>query len=95
MGLRKYERAVIRHRCIKKHGNADMFPEEWSQYKSKRTEKKNEDGKTTVTRNRPVHKKKHYDNGRNLLARARLMKEMLAGKRTGKTNTEKSAVHDN
>lgn len=95
MGLRKYERAVIRHRCIQKNGNADMFPEEWNRYKSKRTEKKQDGGKTTSTRNRPVQKKQHYDNGRSLLARARLMKEMLAGKRTGKTNTEKNTAHGN
>lgn len=80
MSLRKYERAVIRYRCIQKYGNADMFPEEWNKYHSKRTEKKNGDGKITATRNKPVRKQRHYDNGRSLMQRVKLMKEMLFDK---------------
>lgn len=84
MGMRKYERAIVKARCIKRDGNAKAFPEEWKKYHDAkvktRVEQKSKDGKVTAVRNKPTTQKKqnHYDNGKVMLRHMRAMKEMLA-----------------
>ena len=82
--MRKYERAIIRHRCIKRDGNAKAFPEEWKKYHDAkiktRIEQQYNDGSVTAVRTKPTTQKKqrHYDNGRVMLRHMRAMKEMFA-----------------
>ena len=84
MGMRKYERAIIRHRCIERDGNAKAFPEEWKKYHNAkvktRIEQQQSDGKVTSIRNKPnvQKKKRHYDDGRVMLHHMRKMKQWIA-----------------
>ena len=87
MGMRKYERAIIRHRCIERDGNAKAFPKEWKKYHDEkvkaRVEQQQKDGKVTAIRTKPNVQKKqhHYDNGKVMLRHMRAMKEMFANMR--------------
>lgn len=82
MSMRKYERAIIRHRCIERDGNARAFPEEWKKYHDAkvkaRIEQSEKDGKVTAIRTKPTTKKTHHDNGKLWLRQLRTMKEMFA-----------------
>ena len=84
MGMRKYERAIIKARCIKRDGNAKAFPEEWKKYHDAkvktRIEQQSNDGKVTAVRTKPTNqkKKRHYDNGKVMIRSMRAMKEMFA-----------------
>lgn len=87
MGMRKYERAIIKARCIKRDGNAKGFPAEWKKYHDAkvkaRTEQQSKDGKVTAVRTKPTTKSKqrHYDNGKVMLRHMRAMKQMFANMR--------------
>ena len=82
MSMRKYERAIIRHRCIERDGHANAFHEEWRKYHDAkvkaRTEQIEKDGKVTTIRTKPTSKKMHHDNGKLWLRQLRSMKEMFA-----------------
>ncbi|MBR5604223.1 MAG: hypothetical protein IKW51_08440 [Bacteroidales bacterium] len=79
--MRKYERAIIKHRCIERDGNSKAFSEEWKKYHDAkikaRVEQHQKDGKVTAVRTKPVQKKKHYDNGRVMLNHMRMMKKWI------------------
>lgn len=98
MGMRKYERAVIKARCIKRDGNAKNFSAEWKKYHDAkvkaRIKQESKDGKTTVVRNKPITKNKnrHYG-GKEILQRMRLMKQMIADMK--KQAKEKKAEEQN
>ena len=83
MGMRKYERAIIRHRCIERDGNAKAFPAEWKKYHDAkvktRVEQQQSDGKVTAIRTKPnvQKKKRHYDNGKVMLNHMRMMKQWI------------------
>ena len=83
MGLRKYERAIVKHRCIQKDGNAKNFPFEWKKYHDNkvkaRIKQEEKDGKLTVVRAKPTIQKKHrhYDDGRVMLRHMRMMKNWI------------------
>ena len=83
MGMRKYERAIIRHRCIERDGNAKAFPEEWKKYHNAkvnaRVEQQQKDGNVTAIRTKPnvQKKKRHYDNGKAMLNHMRMMKQWI------------------
>ena len=81
MSIRKYERAIIRHRCIKRDGNAKAFPKEWKKYHDSkvkaRVEQVQKDGRVTAIRTKPNMSKKHYDNGKLWLKELRFMKKMF------------------
>ena len=98
MGMRKYERAIVKARCIKRDGNTKAFSEEWKKYHDAkvktRVEQKSNDGKVTAVRNKPTTQKKqrHYDNGKVMLRHMRAMKEMLANmKKQAKENKSEKA----
>ena len=84
MGMRKYERGIIKAQCIKRDGNAKAFPEEWKKYHDKkvqaRIEQQQNDGNVTAIRSKPTSKKKkrHYDNGKVMLNSMRQMKQIIA-----------------
>lgn len=82
MSMRKYERAIIRHRCIERDGHANAFHEEWKKYHDAkvkaRIEQSEKDGKVTAIRTKPIIKKTHYDNGKLWLRQLRNMKAMIA-----------------
>ena len=82
MSIRKYERAIIRHRCIKRDGHARAFSEEWKTYHDAkvkaRIEQDEKNGKVTTIKTKPTTKKTHYDNGKLWLKQLRNMKEMIA-----------------
>lgn len=88
MGMRKYERAIIKARCIDRDGNAKNFPAEWKKYHDAkvkaRIEQQSKDGKVTAVRTKPTTQKKkqhHYDNGKVMLRHMRAMKQMFANLR--------------
>lgn len=87
MGMRKYERAIIKARCIDRDGNAKSFPAKWKKYHDAkvkaRIEQQSKDGKVTAVRTKPTAQKKqrHYDNGKVMLRHMRAMKEMFANLR--------------
>lgn len=87
MGMRKYERAIIKHRCIQRDGNAKAFPEEWKKYHDAkvkaRIEQQQQDGKVTAVRTKPTaqRKRRHYDNGKVMLNQMRMMKQLFANMR--------------
>ena len=98
MGMRKYERAVIKARCIKRDGNAKNFSEEWKKYHDAevkaRIEKQSNDGNVTAIRTKNTktkNKHRHYDNGKVMLRHMRAMKQMFANlkKQTEKKKSEK------
>lgn len=97
MGMRKYERAIIKARCIKRDGNAKSFPAEWKEYHDgkvkKRIEQQSKDGKVTAVRTKPNTQKKqhHYDNGKVMLRHMRAMKEMFANLRANSKNKSEKA----
>lgn len=80
--MRKYERSIIRHKCIARDGNAKAFPEEWKKYHDAkvkaRTEQVDKDGKVKAIRTKPITKKRHHDNGKLWLRQLRAMREMFA-----------------
>ena len=80
--MRKYERAIIRHRCIKRDGNANAFQKEWKKYHDAkvkaRIEQDEKDDKVTAVRTKPTTKKRHHDNGKLWLRQLPTMKEMFA-----------------
>lgn len=82
MSMRKYERAIIRHRCIERDGNTRAFPEEWKKYHDAkvkaRVEQDEKDGNVTAVRNKPTVKKGHHDDGKLWLRQLRTMKTMIA-----------------
>ena len=84
MGMRKYERAIIKARCIKRDGNAKNFSAEWKKYHDAkvkaRIEQQSQDGKVTAVRTKPTAKKSQhrYDNGKTMIRHMRAMKQMLA-----------------
>ena len=97
MGMRKYERAIIRHRCIERDGNAKAFHEEWKKYHDEkvkaRVEQQQKDGKVTSIRTKPIkNKKMHFDNGKVMLHRMRMMKQMIANmkKQAAENKSEKA-----
>lgn len=96
MGMRRYERAIVKARCIKRDGNAKNFPEEWKKYHdakiNARIEQQQNDGKVTAVRNKPKTKKTHFDNGKIMLNRMRAMKQMIANmkKQSAEKKSEKA-----
>ena len=98
MGMRKYERAIIKARCIERDGNAKNFHAEWKKYHDAkvkaRIEQQSKDGKVTAVRNKPTaqNKQRHYDNGKVMLRHMRAMKQMLANmkKQAAEKKSEKA-----
>ena len=96
--MRKYERAIIKARCIKRDGNAKNFSTEWKKYHDAkvkaRVEQQSKDGKVTAVRTKPIAQKKqrHYANSKVMLKHMRNMKEMLSNirKRTEEKKSEKA-----
>ena len=95
MSIRKYERAIIRHNCIKRDGHARAFSDEWKKYHDakvkSRIEQKQKDGNVTTIRTKPVSTKKHHDDGKLWLRQLRFMKNMIANMKEQK----QSEKHDN
>ena len=97
MGMRKYERSIIRHQCIANDGNTKNFREEWKKYHDAkvkaRTEQVDKNGKITSIRNKPISKKRHYDNGKLWLRQLRAMKSFIASikKKTAENNQSEKA----
>ena len=100
MSIRKYEREIIRHRCIVRDGNAKAFHDEWKKYHDSKTkarvEQESDDGVVTSVRTKPTAKKKqrHYDNGKVMLKHMRAMREMFANIRK-QAEEKKSANAEN
>ena len=82
MSIRKYERAIIKHRCIERDGHDKAFHEEWKKYHDakvkNRTELAEKNGNVTAIRTKPITKKTHHDNGKLWLRQLRTMREMFA-----------------
>lgn len=97
MSMRKYERAIIRHRCIERDGHANAFSEEWKKYHDAkvraRVKQAEKDGKATTVVNKPVTKKDHHDNGKLWLRQLRSMKEYIANMKKQKEEKQKEGEH--
>lgn len=97
MSMRKYERAIIRHRCIERDGNAKAFSEEWKKYHDAkikaRVEQQKKNSEVTAIRTKPIQKKKrYYDNGKIMLNHMRMMKQLFANmkKQAAEKKSEKA-----
>lgn len=98
MSMRKYERAIIRHRCIKRDGHANAFSEEWKKYHDAkvraRVEQAKKDGKVTTVLNKPVTKKDHHDNGKLWLRQLRNMKEYITNMKKQKEEKQSENLNN-